>query len=130
MQLSKFSNWLYFSKYSKFNSFFFRKIRKTVMSADFWRIWNRYDIFISILGNLCPLNPMQLSKFSNWLYFSKYLKLNFYFSKKKLKSCYVSWFLTEMKKRYDIFISFLGNSYPLNPMQMSKLALFFEIFQI
>ena len=143
MQLSKFSNWLYFSKYSKFNSFFsknqkncyfswfltdlkqawhiyinsrwfmpaesnaivqifelalffkifeiefffFKKIWKVAMSADFWRKWKRQDIFISILGILCPLNRMQLSKYSNSLYFSKYSKFHF-LSQKNLKNCW------------------------------------------
>ena len=36
------------------------------------------NIFISILGNLCPLNQMQLSKNSNWLYFLKYSKFPFF----------------------------------------------------
>ena len=48
------------------------------MSADFWLKWNRYDIFMLILGNSCPLNPMQLSKYSNSLYFSKYSRFPFF----------------------------------------------------
>ena len=44
-----------------------------------------YDKFISILSNLCPLNPMQLSKFSNWLYFSKYVEFNYILKKKSEK---------------------------------------------
>jgi len=92
MQLSKYSNWLYFLNIWNFH--FPKKIRKTAMSAVFWPKWIRCGIFISILDDICPLNPMQFSKFSDWLFFI-YSKFTIFLNP---KNGYVSWFLTEIKR--------------------------------
>ena len=131
MQLSKFSNWLYFSKYSKFNSFFFSKNPKICyfgwFLTDLKQVWH---IYINS-RYFMPAESNAIVQIFEFALFFKIFEIEFFVSK-NLKSCYVSWFLTQMKRAGNIYI----NSRYFMPIksnaivQIFKFSLFFKIFEI